>query len=90
MLLLIYCLLLLPLCVGIMCMDIVLLFSTFYPSSVAITLLLYFNCLPGVFCLLMLCGPSSQSWVGLQCNIVVFPAHTHLLFLTVTIHQKDN
>ena len=55
LLLLIHCLLLLSLFVGVLCLVLVLLFSTFCHSSVAITLvkkreifLFYFNCVPDV------------------------------------------
>ena len=41
--------------------------------------LLYFNCLPDV-ALSVLWLFLTVPWVGLQCVIVVFPDHTHLLF----------
>ena len=28
-------------------------------------------------------------WVGLQCVIVVFPDHTHLLFISITMRTHD-
>ena len=45
---------------------------------------LFFNCLPDVLFMLVFCG--SVSWVGLQCVIVVFPDHTHILFYNVICH----
>ena len=43
--------------------------------------LLYFNCLPGaLYSVFFVMVP----WVGLQCVIMEFPDHTHLLFLKIS------
>ena len=72
---------------GVLCLVLVFLFRTLYPSSFAIILMgkrqfvalleLSSWCLVTVNVVwLFLTVP----WVGLQCVIVVFPDHTHLLF----------
>ena len=42
--------------------------------------LLYFNCLLMPFDSSVLCLFLTVLWVGLQCVIVAFPSHTHLIF----------
>ena len=85
LLFLLHCLLLLPFFVGVLCLVLVLLFITLCPSS-------FFNHLDreetaGCFNLVaflvtvnVLCLFLTVSLVYLQCVIVVFPDHTHLLF----------
>ena len=82
--------------VGALCLVLVLLFSTLCPSSFAIILM-------GKRELLALLKLSSRClviasvlwlflavrWVGLQCVIVVFPDHTHLLFYAL-IHSSND
>ena len=46
--------------------------------------MLYFNCLPDVLWLLVLCGSSSWCRELMQCVILVLPDHTHLLFESKT------
>ena len=42
--------------------------------------LLWYYCLTYVFTINVLWLFLTVSWVGLQCVIVIFPDHTHLLF----------
>ena len=82
---------LLPLFVGVQCFVLVLIFSTQCTSSFAIILITidweeragYFTLI--VFLMSFDYGSSSRwlfltvPWVGLQCVILVYPDHTHLL-----------
>ena len=76
-----FCLLLLQLSVGVLCLVLVLLFCTLCPSSFAIILLgkrelvALLNCLVTVSVMRLFLA---VTWVGLLCEIVVFPNHTHL------------
>ena len=78
-------------CVGVLCLSLfyyALLcvhssFATVFKRKRKLTalLLLSYRCIFTIRCLwLLLMVP----WVGLQCVIVVFPDHTHLLFGTIT------
>ena len=87
LLLLIYCQLLLPLwgsvfvpCFVVHCfVSFLVLQSSWWGRE---SWLLYLVGLPGALCLLLFCGVMFLvvPWVGLQCVIVVFPDHNHLLF----------
>ena len=74
LLLLIYCLLLLPLFVGVICLALVLLCSTLCHSSFAIILMgkseliVYFNCHPDVLVQSLFCGSSARCR-GLVCSV---------------------
>ena len=61
---------------GVLCLVLVLLFSTLCPSTFAFILTgkreLHFRCLPDVLLLLVLCVLLLVPWVGLQFVIVVF------------------
>ena len=86
-----YCLLFLPLFVGVLCFVLALVFSNLCPSFAILLmgqrelidlLLLSSWCLVTVSILwLFLTVP----WVGLQCVIVVFPDLTHLLFSVIVL-----
>ena len=73
----------LPLFGGVLCLVLVLLFSTLCSSRMGErerereSWLLYFNCLSDALLQLVFCGSSSEDWVGLQCVIVGYPDHTH-------------
>ena len=93
--LLIYCLMYLPLFKGVMCLSLLCYVLLCVHSSFAIILqgkrklvallLLSYRCIVTINVLwLFLKVP----WVGLQCVIVVFPDHTHLLFDT-PINYKE-
>ena len=87
LLLLIYCLMYFPLLVGVLCLSLICYALLFVHSSFAIILerkrkrvawlLLSYRCLATVNVLWLF---FAVPWVGLQCAIVVFPYHTHLLF----------
>ena len=72
---------------GVLCLVLVLLFSTLYPSSFTI-ILMGKRELVALFYLSLWCLVTvnvvwlflAVPWVDLQCVIVVFPDHTHLLF----------
>ena len=85
--LLIYCLMYFPLFVGVLCLSLFCYAVLCVHSSFAIILnkkrklfvllLLSYRCIATINVLwLFLTVP----WVGLQCVIVVYPDHTHLLF----------
>ena len=87
LLLMIYCLMYLPLFVGVLCLSLFVYALLCVHFSLAIILkrkrklaamlLLSYRCFVSINVLwLFLTVP----WVGLQCVIVVFPDHTHLLF----------
>ena len=87
MLLLIYCLMYFPLCVGVLCLSlfryaILCVYSSFAiilkrKRKLIVLIVLSYRCYVTIYVLwLFLTVP----WVGLQCVIVVFPDHTHLLF----------
>ena len=77
----------LPLFMGVLCLVLILLFSTLCPTSFAIILMgkreLVAYLKLSSWCLVtvsVLWHFLAVPWVGLQCVIEVFPDHTHLLF----------
>ena len=86
LMLFIHCLLLLPLfCRDVFCCH-------YLVSSFAIISLgkkvnwpLYFSCLLMLFTVSVLCLFLMVLWVGLQCVIVEFPCHIHLLFHVILL-----
>ena len=87
LLLLIYCLMYFPLFVGALCLYLFCYALLCVHSSLAIILkrkrklvallLLSYRCIVTINVLWLFL---TEPWVGLQCVIVVFPDHTHLLF----------
>ena len=87
LLLLIYCLMYFSLCVGILCLSLFCYALLCVHSSFAIILkrkrklvallLLFYRCIVTIHVLWLF---RTVPWVGMQCVIVVFPVHTHLLF----------
>ena len=85
-----HCLLLLPLFGGVLCLVLVLVFRTLCPSSIAISLiekkeLCYFTLIVLIVTVSVLWLFLMESCVGLQCVIMVFPDHTHLLIFGIVL-----
>ena len=95
LLLLIYCLMYFPLFAGVLCLSLFCYALLCGHSGFAITLkrkrnlvtllVLSYRCIVTVNILWLFL---TVSWVGLQCVIVVFPYHTHLL-LDQDNHSED-
>ena len=95
LLLLIYCLMYFPLFVGVLSLSLFCYALLCVHSSFAIILkrkrklvallLLSYRCSATINVMWLFL---TLSWVGLQCVIVVFPDHTHLLFQASLIFQS--
>ena len=97
LLLLKYCLMYFPSFVGFLCLYLFLLCITLCPfckfcnnlkrkRKLVALLLLSYRCIVTITVLwLFIMAPP---WVGLQCVIVVFPDHTHLLFYFIVLLRR--
>ena len=66
---------------GVLCLVLVLLFTTLGPPSFVIILMGKKELFALLLYQAVFCSSFAVSWVGLRCVIVIFPDHTHLLFM---------